>query len=90
MDHSVFIILFELIIFLLEIIEVIEEREHGREALVTMILIGSLNLALLKFLLLNVINRTFDAKSIHYLNVILLNLGTLLSDDCFEVFDLLS
>jgi hypothetical protein len=88
-DHSILVIFFQLIIFLLEIVEVVEEGVHGGEALVTLILFGGLNFAFLKFLLLNIINLRFDAKSVHDLNMILLNLGTLLGDDCFEVFNLL-
>jgi hypothetical protein len=88
-DHSILVIFFQLIIFLLEIVEVVEEGVHGGEALVTLILFGGLNFAFLKFLLLNIINLRFDGKSVHDLNMILLNLCTLLGADRFKVFDLL-
>jgi hypothetical protein len=88
-EHSILVIFFELIIFLLEIVKVVEEGVHGGEALVTLILFGVLNFAFLKILLLNIINLRFDGKSVHDLNMILLNLCTLLGADRFKVFDLL-
>ena len=41
-------------------------------------LFRSFNLALLKFLLLNVIIRRFDTQSVHYLDVILFHFRSLL------------
>jgi hypothetical protein len=49
-DHSVFVIFFELIIFLLEIVEVVEEWEHWRETLVAFMFLSRCNLALFKLL----------------------------------------
>ena len=46
-NHCVLVIFLDLIIFLLEIVEVIEEWENGRETLAALILFGSDNLALL-------------------------------------------
>ena len=64
-NYSVFIIFFELIIFLLEIVEVVEEWEQWRETLVAFMFLSSINLALFKLFFLIVINLRFDTKSIN-------------------------
>ena len=88
-NHCVLVVFFELIIFLLEIVEVVEEWEPGRKAFVTLIWFGGVNLASLTLLLLNVIIRRFDTKSVHYLNTILIHVSSLLVNFGFKFFILL-
>ena len=64
-NNSVFVIFFELIIFLFEIFEVVEEWEQWRETLVAFMFLSSVNLALFKLFFLIVINLRFDIKSIN-------------------------
>jgi hypothetical protein len=71
-NNSVLVVLFELIIYLFEILEVVVHWVHGRKTLVALMLFFCLShLALLKFLLLNVIDWWFDTKSVHFLHYLI-------------------
>jgi hypothetical protein len=50
-DYSVFVIFFELIIFLLEIVKVVKEWEYWRENFVAFMFLSRCNIALFELLL---------------------------------------
>ena len=70
-NNNVLVIFFELVIFLLKIVEIIEEWEQWREKLVAIMFLSCRNFTLFKLFFLIVINLRFATQSINYFSVVL-------------------